>query len=55
MCDTSNDFVFIFIQDVLPVRTKRRIVMLQTALDQLNIKSISPNEGETPLELIKKE
>ena len=51
----SPDFVFIFIHELLPVRTKRRIVMLQTALDQLNIKSISPNEGETPLELIKKE
>ena len=50
----SSDFVFIFIQDELPVRTKRRIVMLQTALDQLNIDSRSPHEGETPLELIKK-
>ena len=28
--------------------------MLQTALDQLNIESRSPHEGETPLELIKK-
>ena len=50
----SADFVFIFIQDVLPVRTKRRIVMLQTALDQLNIESRSPHEGETPIDLIKK-
>ena len=50
----SADFVFIFIQDVLPVRTKRRIVMLQTALDQLNIESRSPHDGETPIELIKK-
>ena len=41
----SSDFVFIFIQDELPVRTKRRIVMLQTALDQLNIDSRSPHEG----------
>ena len=50
----SPEFVFIFNQEVLPVRTKRRIVMLQTALDQLNIESRSPHEGETPLELIKK-
>ena len=50
----SSDFVFIFIQEEVPVRTKRRIVMIQTALDQLNIESRSPHEGETPLELIKK-
>ncbi len=50
----SSDFVFIFIQEEVPVRTKRRIVMIQTALDQLNIESRSPHEGETPLDLIKK-
>ena len=49
----ESDLVFIFIKEEHKVLTSRRVFILETALDQIQMEGRSPHDDESPMDFIK--